>query len=46
MAFSEFQGSEVDANGVAGNMSREQSDSFFERLNHYRSIDKKQAKTA
>lgn len=40
VAFLEFQGREVDANGVAGNMSREQSDNFFERLNHYRSIYK------
>lgn len=43
VAFLEFQGREVDAIGVAGNMSREQSDNFFERLNHYRSIYKKQA---
>jgi hypothetical protein len=27
-------------------MSREQSDSFFERLNHYRSIYKKQTQPA
>lgn len=42
VAFLEFQGREVNASGVAGNMSREQSDSFFERLNYYRSIYKKQ----
>lgn len=43
VAFLEFQGREVDAKSAAGNMSREQSDIFFERLNHYRSIYKKQA---
>ncbi|PVZ81977.1 glycogen synthesis protein [Serratia sp. S1B] len=46
VAFLEFQGREIDANGVAGNMSREQCDNFFERLNHYRSIYKKQSQTA
>ncbi|WP_447871567.1 glycogen synthesis protein [Serratia fonticola] len=46
VAFLEFQGREVDANSVAGNMSREQSDNFFERLNHYRSIYKKQSQPA
>lgn len=46
VAFLEFQGRNVDAKAVAGNMSREQSDSFFERLNHYRSIYKKQTEPA
>lgn len=46
VAFLEFQGREVNANDVAGNMSREQSDNFFVRLNHYRSIYKKQIEPA
>ncbi|MGL5389348.1 MAG: glycogen synthesis protein [Serratia sp. (in: enterobacteria)] len=46
VAFLEFQGREVNANDVAGNMSREQSENFFERLNHYRSIYKKQTQSA
>ncbi|WP_431225566.1 glycogen synthesis protein [Serratia sp. L9] len=46
VAFLEFQGREVNANNVAGNMSREQSDNFFKRLNHYRSIYRKQTESA
>ncbi|MFC0225278.1 glycogen synthesis protein [Serratia aquatilis] len=46
VAFLEFQGREVNALDVAGNMPREQSDSFFERLNHYRAIYKKQTELA
>ncbi|KFK91772.1 MULTISPECIES: hypothetical protein [unclassified Serratia (in: enterobacteria)] len=42
VAFLEFQGRQINAQDVAGNMSREQSDSFFARLNHYRAIYKKQ----
>ncbi|WON75732.1 glycogen synthesis protein [Serratia sp. UGAL515B_01] len=46
VAFLEFQGREVNALNVAGNMPREQSDSFFERLNYYRAIYKKQTEPA
>jgi hypothetical protein len=42
VAFLEFQGRQINAHDVAGNMPSEQSDSFFERLNHYRAIYKKQ----
>ncbi|AHG18847.1 hypothetical protein Z042_03905 [Chania multitudinisentens RB-25] len=42
VAFLEFQGRKINAQDVAGNMSREQSDNFFDRLNHYRAIYRKQ----
>lgn len=46
VAFLEFQGREINAQDVAGNMSREQNESFLERLQHYRSIYKKPTKCA
>ncbi|MBP1131027.1 MULTISPECIES: glycogen synthesis protein [unclassified Serratia (in: enterobacteria)] len=38
IALMEWQGREIDAENVAGNMSESQSRLFFERLNYFRQL--------